>query len=278
MAQFARPSADVSVGSWTNQADAATNLWQSLDEVDASETDFVQASLTANSDYEFRLSTQQAGIIKRGYALRYRGRKNQAAGNTRGIIVELRQGATVIASNTHADLTVVWLDGIITLTVAQANQITNYADLRVRLRATGTVSGAAAVRRRPQVSWAQLRVPDWQPTWEADWGADEDTSTPGVVRLTLNGITAEGPDSEQARVALAQAIRDSRAIDPANFDLSDPNSPYYADDPVARVWTEIRFPVAYFRRKVAIYTELGILAKQNSCQTEVDRLTLRERE
>jgi hypothetical protein len=210
MAQFARPSEDISVGNWTNQANAATNLWQSIDEIVADEADFVQASLTANSDYEFRLSTQQAGLIRRGHILRYRGRKNQAAGNTRGVIVELRQGATVIASNTHADLTVVWLDGVIVLTPEQAAQITNYADLRVRLRATGVISGSGSVRRRPQISWVQFRIP------EVLFGATEVLVGPPLWQYSLNGFVGEGPSKEDALVDLFTKIRDANPSDPEN--------------------------------------------------------------
>jgi hypothetical protein len=226
MAQYARPSVDVSIGGWTTNAGSAANLFSALDEIAADETDFVQSSLTANDSYECRLSTVPAALIRRGHIVRYRGRKNAAAGNTRGVIVELRQGATVLASNTHPDLTVAWLDGAFVLTPEQAAAITNYADLRIRFAATGTVSGAGSVRRRVQISWAQVRVPD------STFGAIEDTSAPGVWRYTLNGFTGSGVTREDALVDLFTKIRDANPADPAN---------------------ERRWRYAYYARKIRDY-------------------------
>jgi hypothetical protein len=197
MAQYARPIADVVINSWTTQAGAASDLFAVLDEDAADEADFVQSSLTVNDAYECRLSAAPAALIDRGHVLRYRCRKNQALGNQRGVTVELRQGATVVTTNTHADLTALWQpDNAILLTTAQAEAITDYADLRVRFTATGATGGSAGNRRRVQVAWVRLRVPD------STFGAVEDASTPGVWRSTLGGVTGEGPRREDALVDL----------------------------------------------------------------------------
>jgi hypothetical protein len=207
MAQYARPSADVLAGGWSNQANATTNIWQSLDEIAASETDFAQSSLTINDAYEVRLSTVETALIRRGHVLRYRGRKNSAAGNVRGVTVELRQGATIIASNSHPDLTVVWLDGAIQLTPEQAALITNYADLRVRFTATGSVASPAGNRRRVQISWVQLRVP------EVTFGSVLELAGPPLWRYSLDGATGEGPTREDALVDLFTKLRDAAPQD-----------------------------------------------------------------
>jgi hypothetical protein len=229
MPQYARPSADITLGGWSNQAGATASLFASIDEVTADDADFVQSSLTANDAYECRLSTVAAALIRRGHIVRYRGRKNAAAGNTRGVTVELRQGATVIASNTHADLTALMLDGAIVLTPGQAAAITDYTNLRIRFAATGTVSGSGSVRRRVVITWAQVRVPD------ATFGAIEDTSTPGVWRYTLNGFTGTGATREDALVDLFTQIRDSNPADPVND----------------RRWTYV-----YYARKIRDYTAI----------------------
>jgi hypothetical protein len=240
MPQYARPSADITIGGWSNQAGATASLFASIDEVTASETDFVQSSLTVNDAYECRLSTVAAALIRRGHIARYRGRKSAAAGNTRGVTVELRQGATVLASNTHADLTVAWLDGAFVLTPEQAALITNYADLRIRFTATGSVASPAGNRRRVQISWAQLRVP------EATFGAIEDTSTPGVWRYTLNGVTGEGPSREDALVDLFTKLRE------INEAIENPDAAQLAE----RATLSSRFGYVYYARKIKDYTAL----------------------
>jgi hypothetical protein len=240
MAQYARPSADILIAGWSNQTSATTNLWQSIDEVTASETDFVQSSLTVNDSYECRLSTTQAALIRRGHILRYRGRKSQATGNVRGVTVELRQGTTVIATNSHPDLTVAWLDGAIQLTPEQAALITNYADLRVRFTATGSVASPAGNRRRVQISWVQLRVP------EATFGAVEDLSEPGVWKYTLNGVTGVGPSREDALVDLFTKLRE------INEAIENPD----ANQLTERATLSLRFGYVYYARKIKDYTDL----------------------
>jgi|SRR6478735_513138 len=259
MAQYARPSADITLNAWTTQSGATTNLWSALDEVDASETDYVsQASPGANNNlYEVRLSTVTTPLINRYHLVRYRYRKSQALGNVRNVTVGLYQGTTLIASNVHNDITVVWTEGAFLLTVAQAALITDYTNLRLRFTPSGTTSGSTA-RRMVQVSWAQLRVPDWQPTFENEWGAVEDTSTPGITKYTLNGITGQGTRREDALVDLWEKYR---AID-------GQNAVY-----------ERRWKMAYYTRKQVDYTTIRNQIQAGTYtlpayQTQVDGLAI----
>lgn len=196
MGQYARPSADVTAGSWTSATGSASNLFAAIDEESPDDADYVQCAAATNDAYEVRLSAVLAPLINRGHVLRYRMSKGTLGGNQRGVTVELRQGTTVIASNSHPDLTTLWIPGAILLTPEQAATITDYTDLRVRFIATGSTSGPAGSRRRVQVSWCQVRVP------EATFGAVEDTSTPGVWRETLNGVTGSGASRLDALVDL----------------------------------------------------------------------------
>jgi hypothetical protein len=72
----------------------------------------------------------------------------------------------------------------------------------VRFTATGSVASPAGNRRRVQISWVQLRVP------EATFGAVEDLSEPGVWKYTLNGVTGVGPSREDALVDLFTKLRE----------------------------------------------------------------------
>lgn len=178
MAQFARPISDVSTGSWTPSTGAS--LWACIDEQDASEADFIQSSLTANDSCEVRLSPVEAALIDRLHILNYRARKSGAAGNTRGVTVDLLQGATVIASQSHPDLTALWPTPLLVLTKEQGASITDYTDLRVRFMATGATGGNPNQRRAVQMSWCQLRVPDTTDLlddWRTRWGVPADVDT-----------------------------------------------------------------------------------------------------
>jgi hypothetical protein len=234
MAQYARPSADVAAGSWDGVP--GPELFSALNEEVADDTTLIQCSPTANDSCEIRLDEVTPGLINRGHILRYRASKGTAGGNSRGLTVDLLQGSTVIATNDHPDLSAIWLPGAITLTPEQGALITDYADLRVRFTATGVVSGTAIQRRRVQVSWVQFRVPDWQPTWDNDWGAVEDTSTPEVWRYTLDGVTGEGPTREDALVDLWEKHRS------ADAEIDIPNPVH-----------DRRWNMAYYTRKQRDY-------------------------
>lgn len=266
MAQFARPSQDISINSWRTQAGASTNLWPSINEVTSDDVaTFVVSSISDDTVYEARLSGVTPALIDRLHILRYRGRKNSAAGNTRGVRVDILQGASAIATNSHPDLTALWADGAILLTKEQGALITDYDDLRVRFTPLGSTTGTTA-RRSIQMSWIQLRVPDWQPTYDNDWGADEDTTTPGLVKLILNGEQVEAPDAEQARVLLAERFRDK--IYPLGY-----------DDPEYQKWGFVRFPMAYYSRKKTSYTTLRAQieaggAMWNATQTKAEALAV----
>ncbi len=211
MAQFARPSSDITVnGGWTTQAGATSNRWTVLDEIEpANDADFIQSALAINDVYECRLSSVQPALINRLHVLRYRGRKSAIGGNVRGVIVELLQGASVIASNTHADLTAVMLDGAIVLTKEQGALITDYADLRVRFSATGTFSGNNTQRRRVEISWCQLRVPDSSDLlddWRSRWSVPADVTTLEALIAWLEPQTANNDATWLRRHSLAIAV------------------------------------------------------------------------
>jgi hypothetical protein len=78
----------------------------------------------------------------------------------------------------------------------------------VRFTATGNVSGPGGNRRRVQMYWCQLRVP------EATFGATATLVGPPTWQYTLNGVTGSGSSVEDALVDLfaqlsAEATADS---------------------------------------------------------------------
>jgi hypothetical protein len=186
VAQFARPASDILTTGWLTNSGSSSSLFATLDEVDADETDFAtQTNGGNNNAFEVGLGSVDAALIDRLHIVSYRYRKHQALGNVRNLQVQLRQGATVIATGTlHTDISVVWIPGAFLLTPAQGAAITDYTNLRLRFIPTGTTSGSAA-RRQVQIAWAQLRVPDTDDLiddWRTRWGLPVGVDTIEEVR------------------------------------------------------------------------------------------------
>ena len=235
MAQFARPSADVSRASWTTQSNGTANLWATLDDDPANDADFIQSSLTVNDAYECQLSSVAPAVIPRNHSLIIRGQKNAANGNQRGVDVALLQGATLIGSTSFPNLPATVTQQVVDLPRAWAATITDYADLRIRVTATGSTIGPGGNRRRAIVTGIALRVPaavDLVDDLLVRWGIAVDASMPGIVTVSKSGFTGEGPNLWTAVRNLAQTM-------------------WEADWHGAEV--ERRYRIAYYLRKYIIY-------------------------
>lgn len=164
MAQFARPSTDTSIGSWTDDASGTTNIYQAIDEVTASDTDYVRSESNPSSSVcTFALSSVTDPASSSGHVVRFRYIEATAGGGsppTTTLDVVLRQGnspGTDIASFSDTNVPDAWTDGSITLTGIQADAISDYSDLYLRFTASKT---AGARTGWVQVSFAELEVPN----------------------------------------------------------------------------------------------------------------------
>jgi len=158
MAQFARPDADQAAGSWTT-----TPLWSKVDEGsdggDTISSDAVgSGSATTNAD--LRLSDVTDPVLSTGHIIRARW----ASSSTRDITptCELWLGipgtGTLIATLTGATLLdTTEVTDTYTLTGTEADNITDYTDLYLRLVGTGSGGGPG---RSLVVEFCELEVPD----------------------------------------------------------------------------------------------------------------------
>jgi hypothetical protein len=211
VAQFARPFADISRGSWTTQSGGTANLFATLDEESADDNDYVISALNANSTYECRLSSVAPAIIPRAHLIALRGRKDASGGNTKGVSVSLVQGSTVIGTLDFPDLPFAVTQQNVSIPKSMASQITDYSDLRVRLTSTGITSGGSA-RRRAIVTGIALRVP--QATDLVDdlltrWSITVDVNEPGNVQVSRSGFVGVGNTLARALWTLYQAMMDA---------------------------------------------------------------------
>lgn len=118
---YLRPSADISTGSWTPST--GTTLYTTLDEVSASDADYIQTS-TASS-CEVRLAAGATPSNRDNHTIRYR-----LLAGSGTLTAVLKCGSTTIKSWNHT-LTgsAQYISNI--LTNAEASTITDYSDLRV---------------------------------------------------------------------------------------------------------------------------------------------------
>jgi hypothetical protein len=144
MAQFARPDTDTLIGNYQDNAGGTTNIFGAIDETSANDTDFVRSPQSpANEVYVARLSDITDPVSSSGHVMRARVSTDVASGGeTLDFLMELRQGyvnegsqGTLIASKTQSSLSgTTWVDVSHTLSGAEADAITDYADLFLRIR------------------------------------------------------------------------------------------------------------------------------------------------
>lgn len=125
-AQYARPTSDVSAGTWT--ASSGSDLYAMLDEASASDADYIVT--TGASTCEVALGSLTDPASSSGHIVRYR-----ISATSGGITVRLRQGTTTIASWTHSPAPTSLTTYEQTLSSAEADSITSYAALKLQFEA-----------------------------------------------------------------------------------------------------------------------------------------------
>ncbi len=134
MVQIARPNSDVSAGSWTLEGSSAqATIWESLDEVSANDAvDYIE-SLAGDHTCEVGLDssiTDPGGNT--GYILRCTIR-GEGSGGPERCLVALFEGATQRAISGNLSSRAAWGAVSYTLTAGEADAITAFTDLRIKL-------------------------------------------------------------------------------------------------------------------------------------------------
>lgn len=121
--RYARPSSDISTGSWLPSV-AAQTLASMIDEPTADSTDFIYTG--SASACEVKLNPVTDPNTSTNQVVRYQAWSTE--GNS--LVVRLKQGATTIATWTHTPLPTTPTIFAQPLTGAQCDAITDYTDLR----------------------------------------------------------------------------------------------------------------------------------------------------
>jgi hypothetical protein len=125
-AQTAAPTSTISSGSWTPSTGAT--LYGTIDEAVADDADY-DVDTSAGSTMEVKFATLTDPAVSTGHVVRYR-----ISGESGTLTVSLRQGAsTEIAAWAHTPPPATPTTFNQTLSGAQADSITDYTDLRLRV-------------------------------------------------------------------------------------------------------------------------------------------------
>ena len=142
MAQFGRPSVDTYNGdSYVNQAGSGSNLFQSIDEAAADDTDYIKSpNNPTQKAYVTKLTSLIDPTLSTNHVIRVRAKKDLTNTNTLNLAVELREGyvnegskGTLIATLTQSNVTTAFVTYSYTLSGAEANAITDYTNLYLRI-------------------------------------------------------------------------------------------------------------------------------------------------
>ncbi len=148
MAQFLRPDGDTALGGWSDPS------FSVIDEVTRNDSDETTTGSSPSSD-TLEVSTSDASTPDPGTrTFRYTYKKTGT--RQEDLIVELREGSTVVETNTHTDIGTSYVQNNHTVT----NSITDYANVNFRFIANSVGGGAPST---VQVSWAELELPDAAP-------------------------------------------------------------------------------------------------------------------
>ena len=134
MAVFVRPDSDQSNNNWTSAP-----LWSKINTAIPDDTPFIQSENDpANDIFEVTLENQTDPAQSIGHIVRYRMQKGQTGGGQPGTInaiVGLYEATTLIASQTESAVATGFATFSFTLSAGEADSITDYDDLRVRVDA-----------------------------------------------------------------------------------------------------------------------------------------------
>lgn len=109
MTQTARPTGDAALNGWKNQAGAAVNVYQSIDETVESDADYaVSPAIPGAAQYKVNLSPLEDPGTDTGLVLRYSIGKpaGVAAIDVTVVLRCTAGGGTTIATFTHTDIPV----------------------------------------------------------------------------------------------------------------------------------------------------------------------------
>jgi len=149
MAQYSVPDADLVDGNWVDQGSSNADLYADIapgtpGSIGAGDDATYAVSPSAPSDEAcgFGLSNIEDPVSSSGHIMRWRRQKNAAGGATINLTMQLREGyvdegtqGTLINAYADNDIPDAYATQTDTLTGGEADSITDYTDLQLRMSA-----------------------------------------------------------------------------------------------------------------------------------------------
>ncbi len=151
MAQiYTYPIEDTLRDNWEEDDGTTTSLYDQIDEIDFDDTDYIRTILAPSSDvYVTKFNTLADPAISTDHIVSMRYGKDTTSGDTISLVAELRQGysnegsqGTLIATAlNNTDISSGWTQVDYTLTSIEADSITDYSSLYLRLVGNQVTAG-----------------------------------------------------------------------------------------------------------------------------------------
>ena len=132
------PDGDISTGTWRNELEQTTNLYASIDETTPDDSDYIRSGDFPTVDVcELSLNDQSLYLFGEPIVVSYRYKKvDTTVGTSLALTVRLMEGPYTIAEWTHTGISTSYVVAEQTLTTAEAQSISNQADLSLEFEAT----------------------------------------------------------------------------------------------------------------------------------------------
>ena len=199
MAQYGRPDSDIVLGGFKDELFGTTNIYTSIDETSADDADYVRSPTNSTGTYEAGLSNITDPVSSSGHIIRFRYKR---ADVNSAITVLLFQGNTQIASTGSVTTTGTWTTTTYTLSTAEADAITDYTDLRLKIQDADANYGNF-------VSWMEFEVPTTPATVTVPStpNTSAETITPAItVTAAVTVVSTSNVDAETIAPSLPFSV------------------------------------------------------------------------
>jgi hypothetical protein len=146
MTQYATPDADISDGNWVDEAAGQVDLYNGITPDTpgsigvGDDTDYIESPANPTAEAcGFGLSTIEDPASSSGHIINWRAKKDAVGGGQIDLTVQIRETyvseasqGTLIGQKAVVDLTSTIANDTTTLSGAEADTITDYADLQIR--------------------------------------------------------------------------------------------------------------------------------------------------
>lgn len=211
MAQILVPISDQATGSWTT-----TPLWSKVDDDSTVSPTGDGTTITSdnntspdNADLELTNTGISDPGVSTGHIIRARWNKSASGGHAINAVCELWQGipgtGTLIATLSVTNIGATEVGSTYTLSAGEANSISDYNDLYLRVSRQGDTGGPPGNRRSLVVDLVEFEIPDANTDRQAQvsWAEMEVPNAPRQAQLSWAEMEAPTPP-RQAQVSWAE--------------------------------------------------------------------------